>query len=257
MRTLPMHQDQRRARLVLIARDGTEGPSHSLGDSSDIGRLEGDIRVSDDRYVSPRHARIMIRGGVYFLRDMSSANGVYARIPFVYAMAAAQGAGAAGPRSPDAEQALEDQDLFLVGQQVLRFEVVRDAEQGFRVAFENGTLLFGTPAAPRYGRLTQYTVEGAARDVFHVKKADTVIGRESGDIVFTEDPFLSRRHAVVRVHNPPPGSHAPRRFTLTDLSSSNGTFLKLRDEICLRHGDQFRIGQQLYRFDYGAARAGA
>jgi pSer/pThr/pTyr-binding forkhead associated (FHA) protein len=86
------------------------------------------------------------------------------------------------------------------------------------------------------------------RDVFHLKKAETVIGREQGDIVFTDDPFLSRRHAVVRAHGAGSGS-GPRRFTLTDLGSSNGTFLQVREEVHLRHGDHFRIGQQLFRFD--------
>jgi pSer/pThr/pTyr-binding forkhead associated (FHA) protein len=282
-----------RARLVLIARDGGEGPSYPVGETTDIGRVEGNIVISDDRYISPRHARISLRSGGFFLRDLESVNGVFVRIPFEggartasgESRAALAGAGANarssafdaardpnleitrntsatangeanGPIQAESEQLLTDQELFLVGQQVLRFEVVKHAEEGFGVASENGTLLFGTPAAPRYARLSQRTVEGVVRDVFHVRKAETVIGRESGDIVFTDDPFLSRRHAVVRAY----GSlspDAPRRFVIADLGSSNGTFLQVRNEVRLRHGDQFRIGQQLFRFDLDAARAGA
>jgi pSer/pThr/pTyr-binding forkhead associated (FHA) protein len=245
-----------RARLVLIARDGGEGPNYPLGDSTDVGRVEGNIVVAEDRYISPRHARIQLRAGAFYLRDLSSANGVYLRIPFVRSADPSD-----APSSADSEQLLQDQDLFLVGQQVLRFEVVKQAEEGFGVASENGTLLFGTPAAPRYARLSQRTVEGVVRDVYHLRKAETVIGRESGDIVFTDDPFLSRRHAVLRVH----GTGQPtRRFTLADLGSSNGSFLQVREEVRLRHGDHFRIGQQLFRFDLDAtpgvrapARAGA
>jgi pSer/pThr/pTyr-binding forkhead associated (FHA) protein len=154
---------------------------------------------------------------------------------------------------PASEQALADQELFLVGQQVLRFEVVRQAEEAFGGASENGTLLFGTPAAPRYARLSQRTVEGVVRDVFHVRGAETVIGRESGDIVFTDDPFLSRRHAVLRMQG---GGAQKRRFTLADLGSSNGTFLRIQNEVRLRSGDHFRIGQQLLRFDIDAAHSG-
>jgi hypothetical protein len=33
--------------------------------------------------------------------------------------------------------------------------------------------------------------------------------------------------------------------------------LQVRDEVRLRHGDQFRIGQQLFRFDLDAGRVGA
>jgi pSer/pThr/pTyr-binding forkhead associated (FHA) protein len=243
-----------RARLVVIGRDGREGPSYSLGESTDIGRSEGSILVADDRYISPRHARIAMRGGAFFVRDLESVNGVFFRIPFPRTSAPSRSPSQAGRASQtpesmaDSEQLLADQDLFLVGQQVLRFEVVKHADEGFGVASENGTLLFGTPAAPRHARLSQRTVEGVVRDVFHVKKAETVIGRESGDIVFSDDAFLSRRHAMVRAHgaSSPGGS---RSFSLTDLGSSNGTFLQVREEVRLRHGDHFRIGQQLFRFD--------
>jgi pSer/pThr/pTyr-binding forkhead associated (FHA) protein len=138
---------------------------------------------------------------------------------------------------------LQDQDLFLVGQQVLRFEVVKDAEEGYGSASQHGTLLFGTPASPRYARLSQRTVEGVSRDVFYIRKVETVLGRESGDIVFTEDPFLSRRHATIRYEQ------TAKRFTLADLGSSNGTFLQIREEVHLKDGDQFRVGQQLFRID--------
>jgi len=251
------HASAGRARLVVIAQGGGEGPSHALGDSADIGRSEGSILVADDRYVSPRHARITARGGAYYLRDLASTNGIFFRIPFGDALPEG------GPR-PQPNQAypqpsqtetasmhpIVDQDLFLVGQQVLKFEVVKNAEEGFGVASEGGTLVFGTPSAPRYARLSQRTVEGVSRDVFHVQRLETIIGREVGDIVFTDDPFLSRRHAAIQVLGVTPGTRGqPRRFSLVDLGSSNGTFVQLRDEIRLRAGDQFRIGQQLFRFD--------
>ncbi len=252
-----------RARVVLVARDGTEGPSFPLGDVTEIGRSEGQIVMADDRYLSPRHARIAFRGGVFFLSDLGGANGIFFRIPFSLVQPGGSGEERRlppvdGAKDAQDQQPLEDQDLFLVGQQVLRFEVVKDAEQGFRVAFDNGTLLFGTPAAPRYARLSQRTVEGVVRDVIHLRKAETIIGRESGDIVFTDDPFLSRRHATLRVHGSgADGLGPPRRYTLADLGSSNGTFLQTRGEVCLKPGDQFRVGQQLFRFDLGGSRADA
>src|SRR5262249_37636673 len=46
-------------RLVVIVEDGSEGRSFSLGDGQlDIGRVDGDIILEDDHYVSPRHARL-------------------------------------------------------------------------------------------------------------------------------------------------------------------------------------------------------
>jgi pSer/pThr/pTyr-binding forkhead associated (FHA) protein len=138
---------------------------------------------------------------------------------------------------------LHDQDLILLGQQVIRFEVVRDAEAGFGPATQHGTALFGTPAGPVYARLCQRTVEGVTRDVFHVRKDEVVLGRELGDVVFTDDAFLSRRHAVVR------RDAVSGAFTLFDAGSSNGTFLRIRGEVVVRGGDELRIGQQLFRIE--------
>jgi pSer/pThr/pTyr-binding forkhead associated (FHA) protein len=256
-----------RARLVLIARDGGEGPGYPLGEATDVGRSEGNIIIGDDRYVSPRHARIQARGGGYYLRDLGSTNGIYMRIPFSrpsdprgpsrWGAEGAESVRAARlVEQPADGQTIVDQDLFLIGQQVLKFEVVKHAEEGFGVASDNGTLLFGTPAAPRYGRLSQRTVEGVVRDVYHLQKVETIIGREIGDLVFTEDPFLSRRHAAVVVQGSTSSSKGqPRRFSLMDLGSSNGTFLQIREEIRLKNGDHLRIGQQLFRFDLDRADA--
>ncbi len=228
-------------RIVVITKDGGEGASYLLRERLDIGRLEGDVVLAEDFYLSPRHARIMKKPGadngatgkppVFVLIDLESTNGVYLRL------------NAGGPK----EVPLEDQDLFLVGQQVLKFDVVRHADEGLAPATEHGTLVFGTPATARYARLSQRSVEGVTRDVFHVTKAETVLGRESGDIVFTDDPFLSRRHASIKF------DHAARRFVLGDLGSSNGTFIQIRGEVTIRSGDQFRIGQQLFRIDLNTA----
>ncbi|NVL67695.1 FHA domain-containing protein, partial [Escherichia coli] len=87
------------------------------------------------------------------------------------------------------------------------------------------------------------------------------LGRESGDVVCTEDPFLSRRHAAIRVlgrdHDPrtPSASGAKPsvdsvQFALVDLGSSNGSFLRIRSEVDLVPGDHFRVGQQLFRVDF-------
>jgi pSer/pThr/pTyr-binding forkhead associated (FHA) protein len=236
-----------RARLVIIAKDGGEGASFPLGETTDIGRTEGQIAIAEDRYLSPRHARIQRRGGRLLLRDLGSTNGLFLRLR------PAPGTSGSIPPQPDGSDAktvslahpLRDQDLFLVGQQVLRFEVVNDADEGLGPASQHGTLLFGSPATPRYARLSQRTVEGVTRDVFYIRKADTVLGRESGDVVFTEDPFLSRRHALIRIEKD------PRRFLLRDLGSSNGTFVQVRGEITVENGDQFRVGQQLFRVDIG------
>jgi pSer/pThr/pTyr-binding forkhead associated (FHA) protein len=124
---------------------------------------------------------------------------------------------------------------------------VKDAEEGLGPATHHGTLLFGTPQAPRFARLTLRTVEGVARDVFYLRRPETVLGRESGDIVFTDDPFLSRRHAIIQY------DRENKRFLLADLGSSNGTFVQIRGDVGLRDSDQFRVGQQLFRVELNRA----
>jgi pSer/pThr/pTyr-binding forkhead associated (FHA) protein len=215
------------ARLVVIAQDGSPGRHYPLmSEQIDIGREEGSIVLPNDPYVSPRHARLSRKGGRFFLRDLASVNGVYVRL-----------------RAP---HRLSHADLVLIGLEVLRFEVVSDAERGLGPATEAGTQVFGSPALPRYARLCQRTVEGVARDVFYLSREQTVIGRESGDIVFTGDPFMSRQHAAVT------RNAADNGFALRDLNSSNGTYVAIRGEVELFVGDLLRVGQHLFRLEADA-----
>jgi pSer/pThr/pTyr-binding forkhead associated (FHA) protein len=215
-----------RAKLVVIGQDGKPGREYEIeSDQTDVGREEGSILLVNDPYVSPRHARLQFREGRFFIRDLESVNGVYVRL-----------------RAPER---LQHADLVLVGLEVLRFEVVSDAERGLGPAAERGTQVFGSPAAPRYARLCQRTVEGVTRDVYYPTREETVIGREVGDVVFTTDPFMSRRHAAI-VRDP-----ATNTFSLKDLGSSNGTYLAIRGERELIPGDHVRVGQHLFRLDFG------
>lgn len=209
---------------MVIGQDGTPGREYPLnGDQIDLGREEGDIRLPNDPYVSPRHARLRRRDGCYSIRDLDSLNGVFVRI-----------------RRPER---LQDGDLLLVGLEVLRFEAVTGADKGLGAAMDRGTRVFGSPAAPRHARLVQRTIEGVARDVTYITRDELTLGREQGDIVFTADPFMSRRHAAILRDS------ASGRFEVRDLGSSNGTYLAIRGEVPLQPGDHVRIGQHLFRLD--------
>ena len=220
-----------RAQVVVILRDGTEGGVYPIeGDRSDVGSREGDIVLRDDPYLSPRHARIERRGDTFFLVDLGSLNGIYIRL-----------------REPTL---LSDGDMILIGQQVLRFEIPSEAERQVGPATQHGVMVFGTPEQHRLARLVQYTTEGLSRDVYYLHRDETVMGREQADLVFADDPFLSRRHAAITLQR------AERRFVLRDLGSSNGTALRCRGERTLAHGDQFRLGRHLFRFDLTAVGRG-
>ena len=218
------------ARLVVIGQDGKPGREYPINDDqTDIGREEGNIVLPNDPYVAPRHARLTRRNGRFFVRDLESVNGVYVRLR--------------------AQERLQHGDLVLIGLEVLRFEIVSDAEKGLSPAVERGTQIFGSPSASRHMRLCQRTVEGVTRDVYYPTRDEAVVGREQGDIVFTNDPFMSRRHAAI-TRDPSTGT-----FSLRDLGSSNGTYLAIRSERELSPGDHVRIGQHLFRLDVGRADA--
>jgi serine/threonine protein kinase/pSer/pThr/pTyr-binding forkhead associated (FHA) protein len=70
---------------------------------------------------------------------------------------------------------------------------------------------------------------------------ETAFGRAEGDHTFPLDIFMSGRHAKILKHD--------GRFTLRDVGSRNGTFLKIRGETPLRAGDVILAGKQLLRFD--------
>jgi pSer/pThr/pTyr-binding forkhead associated (FHA) protein len=217
------------ARLVAILKDGSDGRVYPLsGNQVDIGSREGDVVLGEDPYLSFRHARLLARDDGWSLVDLDSVNGIFMRI-----------------REPEP---LSDGDMILIGQQVMRFELLSDGELPLGPASSSGVLVFGTPEVPRVARLLQYTTEGVGRDVHYLYRDETVLGRENGDIVFTDDPFLSRRHAAILI------DRVQKRYVLKDLGSSNGSSLRFRGERKLSPGDQFRIGRHLFRFDQGAGR---
>lgn len=215
-----------RAALVTVEKDGTDGQSYSLDSGSvDLGRKEGDLVFGDDRYMSDRHARIERRGGDFVVRDLDSHNGLYVRL-----------------RAP---HKLVDGDMMLLGQQVLRFEILPETEVPLGPASTGGVWIFGTPETPRFGRLIQYTTEGVGRNTYYLHRDETVLGRELGDIVFTDDPFLSRKHASIAA------DRGAQQYILRDLGSSNGTAIRFRGERVLQAGDYLRVGRHLFRFDVG------
>src|SRR5262249_19338022 len=164
-----------------------------------------------DSYLSPRHLRLSRRSEKWYARDLGSTNGVYVRL-----------------RRP---HRLLDGDLLLLGLEVIRFELVKESEQGLGPAMQHGTLLFGSPLLPRRARLCQRTVEGVTRNVYYLTRDETIVGRESGDIVFSDDLFMSRRHLAIR------RDAATGDFIAEDLGASNGTFVAIRDEAALSDGE--------------------
>ena len=208
--------------LISVQRDGSDGAVHEIReDGFDIGRSSGQLRFPEDLYLSERHCRLQHESGGWVLKDLDSFNGIYRR--FVE------------PREVNNGVSL------LLGKQVLRFERLDDEELALGPCFERGVMLFGAPLRTPWGRLSQMTVAGIARDVYHLHRTQVTVGREDGDITFPEDEFMSRKHMAI--------SHIDGKVVVQDLGSSNGTFVRVRGQTDLFPGDLIRIGDQLLRFE--------
>jgi pSer/pThr/pTyr-binding forkhead associated (FHA) protein len=68
-----------------------------------------------------------------------------------------------------------------------------------------------------------------------------LIGRESGDITFPDDGYVSGRHC--RVFGDDNGVY------LEDLDSSNGTYIRVRTGQVVPFGTTLLVGQQLFRIE--------
>jgi predicted component of type VI protein secretion system len=79
-------------------------------------------------------------------------------------------------------------------------------------------------------------------NAFPVPQAGVHCGRERGDVLFSEDGYVSGLHCSIA-----PAKDG--RVYLTDVGSSNGTFVRLTNEYQLTPGDVLLMGQQLFRAD--------
>jgi pSer/pThr/pTyr-binding forkhead associated (FHA) protein len=182
-----------------------------------LGRGEVDVQVTDDRYLSPRHALFYADDAGLFVEDLDSLNGVWLRVR--------------------KDVVLRPGDEFMVGRQVLRLERVRPSPDGDADAA--GTRRLGTPRHLDGARLVQLGADGVDRDIYHVSPEGCRLGRHIADIVFTDDGFMSGTHALLM----PRGD----AFVLRDLSSRNGTWFRVAGRRALAVGDAVMLGQTVWR----------
>jgi pSer/pThr/pTyr-binding forkhead associated (FHA) protein len=210
---------------VLVNRDGTDGQRFNLtSDDTVIGRSGADIAFDDDRFLAKQHARLeRASDGSVKVHAIDALNGVF--------------------KKADAPVELADGTTILVGREVLRFEKVAPEERTVHPLVRHGVSLFGSPPRDPWGRLFQLVPSGGYRDVRHLMGDEVVLGREEGDIVFRDDAFMSRRHAAMTWDG--------RGAKITDLGSSNGTFVRIAAPVVLKSGDHIRMGDQLLRIELG------
>jgi pSer/pThr/pTyr-binding forkhead associated (FHA) protein len=214
-------QDPAKARLVLIRGEGMEGLSYHLKASQHVVGRRGQIEFPDDTFISSRHANLYYRDGRLAVRDEGSENGTYVRI---------QGSAELSPG-----------DTFIVGDQLLRVEPMPStAEQ----ADAQGTYFYSSPKFSSPFRIVQIVEGGAPGLTVCARGPRLEIGREGCDLNFRDDPHISAKHCVVEQQG--------AKFTVTDLKSKNGIYVRLKIEQPLGHGDYLLIGRKLLRVELNA-----
>jgi pSer/pThr/pTyr-binding forkhead associated (FHA) protein len=203
-----------RGHLTLIRPDGTEGGVHPLHDGENlIGRGQGSL-FDADPYLSPRHAEFLLDDSGLTVRDLRSLNGVFLKI--------------------GQEEKLESGDIFRIGQELLRFDLIAPA-----APLEDGTEIIGTPNPGYWGRISVIVGRDVDGPAFPLFDESIVLGRERGDILFPEDGYVSGTHAQISLRD--------GQVFLSDLGSSNGTFFRLRGSRLVQPGNLVLMGQQLFR----------
>ena len=186
-----------------------------------IGRGEADIKFEFDVYLSPLHARVDLREGSLWLRDLGSRNGSWVFI--------------------DEPTKLIDGDLILIGSQILRFR--RLGYPGPHPPEADSTRRMGSVTPPvDVAVLEQLRADGSVRDTFHLSPGrSAMLGRESGDWIFPYDQTMSGKHAEIVSED--------IEFFVHDAGSRNGVAMAVRGDRELKKGQRFLMGDQILRVE--------
>jgi pSer/pThr/pTyr-binding forkhead associated (FHA) protein len=203
--------------LTALRADGSEAGTYQIpGVNGQIGRETGSI-FAGDSYLSPRHASFKAAGpGKATVKDEGSLNGVYKKL------------------GRDLPVELKPNDVFRIGQEILKYEPFATQPPS-----TDGVERLGAPSKGYVGRIALVIGRDETGNAFPIPEIGVHLGRERGDILFPEDGYVSGLHCRL--------SWDGQRLFLTDLGSSNGTFLRLTAETEIRGGDVLLMGQQLFR----------
>ncbi len=209
-------------KLALLGEGGAVTQTYTLDrGEAVIGRGDADIQFADDHLMSPLHARLELREGQLWLRDLGSRNGTWLFI--------------------EEPARLTDLDLILVGSQLLRFR--RLGYPGPHPPEADSTRRMGSVVPTvDIAVLEQLRADGSVRDVFHLSPGRSMtIGRESGDWLFPYDGTMSGRHADVRSED--------NEFFAYDATSRNGVAMGVRGDRTIKRGQRILVGDQILRLE--------
>lgn len=207
--------------LVTISETGNDGERIKLQWREMVIGRSAEIRFPSDSLLSPKHARLTVDKERLYIDDLFSLNGTFLKL-----------------RDPIR---LEPGDIFLMGRQLVRFDRF-EQEATAKTRAADGTRYLGSPPPSGAFKLVQLGIAGTVQDVYCLPEGTVIIGRERGDIVFRNDQFMSSTHAQIEMAE-------DGNFYLSDLKSSNGTWVKIWERRQLVPNDFIFVGQQLFRVE--------
>jgi class 3 adenylate cyclase len=206
-------------RLQVLDRDYSPTAEYPIVTSVTIGRYEGDLRFSDDADMASLNARIFLDDGYPVLEDLSQGKeSVFLKVSGAYT--------------------LQNEDIILMGQQVLKFSEVEGAlEAGTQLgaSLVDITKVLKKPVA----EVLQLNPKGRAAQTLPIRSSQVQFGRVRGDFTFEDDRLMSRLHARIL--------QRAEDFLLEDLGSRNGTFVKVRTKARVPIDGEILVGNALLR----------
>ena len=197
-----------------------------------IGRKTTNHIILDEKNVSREHAQILLKEDQYFIQDMGSTGGTKVNGEAV------------------TEKDIHTGDCIEIGDFKLHFNsgipeddrTIYDADD--HTVLEDGTemdedrtLFYEEPVAKLIVDQSD-SLEGE----FTLEEEETVLGRDEEADITIDDKRISRQHCKISLND--------AVYTLTDLGSSNGTFVNGQriTEKELADGDKIQVGSSRFSF---------
>jgi pSer/pThr/pTyr-binding forkhead associated (FHA) protein len=212
------------AQITEKKHDGSWGNPLQIVGGVSIGRANCEINFPEDARLSDRHALLSNREGKLFLEDFGGPGGTFIK------------------QRQDSE--LVPGDVFLLGQDLFRF-TTQSLDEAENANAGKATVAWTGPPklqrGPITAKLEHILLAGEVIEEFRLEKPETTLGRTKADLLFKGDHYMSGTHARIVAQ--------PGRFLLQDLRSRNGVFHRVRNEIELEDGDEFFLGEHLFRVE--------
>lgn len=205
------------AKLVMLGADGQPIGERILaaGESLEVGRSVG-APWEDDAYLDPTHAKLTpVEDGV-MVDDFDSLNGIFVKVTD--------------------RMDVQHGDQFRVGQELIRYEDLPEP-----TPTTDGTERMGSPNPGYWGRVFVLVDPERASAAYPIEGEGLTIGRETGDITFPQDGYVSGRHC--RIVGDDDGIY------VEDVGSSNGTYMRARNGQTIPYGSLVLVGQKLFQIE--------